>query len=138
MLAPTLTKSSQGYRDKLEVRAFADSLTQGDLQQLLEILNRPELKGSTHQNSPSGKTFREGELTTLAVAREGKVQQLSFASYFGVPSWVSNVGAGTDPEERLVAPLRKWLKTHVESRKVGVVKDAATTLCIPQFREIQP
>lgn len=127
-----MEKSTQGYRDKLKVRAFEDSLSETDLKQLQELLDRPELKSSMHQNSPSGKTFREGEITIVAVAREGyHLQQLSFASYFGVPGWVSNVNAGTDPEERLVAPLRKWLKAHVETRKVGVLKDAAATHCIP-------
>lgn len=127
-----MEKSSQRYSDKLKVRAFEDSLNKADLKQLQELLDLPELKASTHQNLPSGKVFREGELTTLAVARDGHIQQLSFASYFGVPGWVSNVSAGTDPEERIVAPLRKWLKARVETRKVGALQDATVTHCVPQ------
>ena len=133
-----MEKSSEGYRDKLKVRAFEDSLNETDLKELQDLLERPELKVSTHQNSASGKIFREGELTALAIARDGHLQQLSFASYFGVPGWVSNVNAGTDPEERVVAPLRKWLKTHIETRKVGIVKDAAATHCAAHSQETRP
>lgn len=133
-----MEKSLQRYGDKLKVRAFEDSLSEADLKQLQELLDLPELKASTHQNLPSGKEFREGELTTLAVARDGHIQQLSFASYFGVPGWVSNVSAGTDPEERIVAPLRKWLKARVETRKDGALNDAAATHCFPQSQERRP
>jgi hypothetical protein len=126
-----MEKSTQGYHDKLKVRAFEDSLTEPDLKQMQELLDRPDLKASTHQNSASEKMFREWELTTLAIARDGRIQQLRFASYFGVPAWISNVSASTDPEERVVTPLRKWLKAHIETRRVGEVKDATATHCIP-------
>ena len=127
-----MEKISEGYRDKLKVRAFEDSLRETDLKELQDLLDRPELKVSTHQNSASGKIFREGEFTALAIARDGHLQQLSFASYFGVPGSVSNLNSETDPEERVVASLRKWLKAYIETRKGGVVKDAAATHCAVQ------
>jgi len=131
-------KSTQGYHEKLRFRVFEDVLDNADLQQLETLLNRPELKSSTHRNLPEGKVFREGELTNLAVSREGRVQQLSFASYFGVPGWVSNVSAGTDPEERIITPLHKWLKAHVEAKKVAALQDAVPTHCFPQPQETHP
>jgi hypothetical protein len=125
-----MEKSNQRYREELRVRAFESSLSETDLRQLKELLDEPPLKSSTHQNFPSGKTFREGELTTLAVSRDGGIQQLSFANYFGVPGFVSNISSGTDPEERLVKPLRKWLKSRIETRKLDALPDASATRCI--------
>lgn len=127
-----MERSSQSYGEKLKFRAFEDMLNEEQLQQLENLLNEPGLKSSTHRNLPQGKLFREGELTALDVPRDGGVQELSFANYFGVPGWVSNVSSGTDPEERIVAPLRKWLKTHIEAKKSSPVQGAVSTHCVPQ------
>lgn len=133
-----MEKTTQDYHEKLRIRAFADALSDADVEGLRTLLDQPELKSSTHRNFPEGKVFREAELTTLSVSREGHVQQLSFASYFGVPGWVSNVSAGTDPEERIVSPLRKWLKEHVESKKTPPIRDAVQTHCQAQPGESHP
>jgi hypothetical protein len=74
----------------------------------------------------------------LAVSRDGHVQQLSFASYFGVPGFVSNINSGTDAEERIVRPLRKWLKTHIEARKLDALPDASVTHCVALPEVKQP
>jgi hypothetical protein len=124
-----MERSSQSYRDKLKLSAYEDSLNEEELEQLTQLLDEPTLKASSHQNIPSGKVFREGELTTLSVSRGDRTQQLSFADYFGVPGWVSNVNSGTDPEERVVKPLRKWLKSHVEDKKMGALSNASATRC---------
>lgn len=132
-----MEKSLRGYSSKHKVRAFEDSLGETDLEQLLALLDLPELKASTHQNLPEGKVFSEGELTTLAIGREGYIQRLNFASYFEQPGvFSSNVSVSTDPEERVVAPLRKWLKTRIETRKVGALQDATATRCVPQPQEL--
>jgi hypothetical protein len=127
-----MEKSSQSYYEKLKLRAFEEILPKADLEQLESLLNEPNLKSSTHRNLPQGKVFREGEITALDVSREGRVQQLSFASYFGVPGWASNISSGTDPEERIVAPLRKWLDAHVKAKKEAPIQGALQTHCIPQ------
>jgi len=127
-----MEKSSQGFNEKLKLRAFEDTLRNADLEQLESLLNEPKLKSSTHRNLAEGKVFREGEMTTLDVSREGRVQQLNFASYFGVPGWVSNVSSGTDPEERIVSPLRKWLEAHVKAKKEVPLQNAGPTHCVPQ------
>ncbi len=132
-----MEKSTQHYGDKLKVHTFEDSLSDAELQQLRELLDQPTLKASTHENFPAGKVFREGEITTLAVPRGGRIQQLSFASYFAVPGWVSNVSATTDREEKLVAPLRKWLKAHIETRKTPLA-DSAPTHCASQPQGANP
>jgi len=63
---------------------------------------------------------------------------LSFASYFGVPGWVSNISSGTDPEERIVAPLRKWLKSHIEGKKTAALENAVPTHCVAGPQETHP
>jgi len=133
-----LEKSTQGHNEKLKFRAFEDVLDTPDLEQLEALLNDSALKSSTHHNLPGGKIFQEGELTTLTVSRGGLIQQLSFASYFGVPGWVSNVSAGTDPEERIVTPLRKWLRNHVEAKKATALQNSVLTHCVPQRQETHP
>jgi hypothetical protein len=133
-----MEKTTQAYTEKLKLHAFEGVLEGAELRELGTLLDQPELKASTHSNLPQGKIFREGELTTLSVFREDRVQQLSFASYFGVPGWVSNVSAGTDPEERLVKPLRKWLKEHVEAIKAPALQNAEQTHCAARFGATRP
>jgi hypothetical protein len=41
-----MEKNTQCYHDKLKLRAFEDSLSEMDLKQLQELLDRPELKSS--------------------------------------------------------------------------------------------
>ena len=125
-----MEKSNQSNREKLTVRAYENSLSEPDLRQLKELLDDPPLKTSTHNNMPGEKIFREGELTTLAVSRDGRFQELSFTSYFGVPMLLSDVRSGTDPEERVVKPLRKWLKNRIESRKLEALRSAPATRCM--------
>jgi len=127
-----MEKSAQGSHEKLKLHTFEDTLQAADLEQLEGLLNEPKLKSSTHRNLAEGKIFREGEMTTLDVPREGHVQQLSFANYFGIPGWVSNVNAGTDPEERIVTPLRKWLDSHIKAKNEAALQNAVPTRCIPQ------
>jgi hypothetical protein len=122
-----MERSTQTHNDKLKLRVFEASLNAMELHELQEVIDEPQLTASTHQNSLGGKAFKEGELTTLTIPREGRMQQLSFASYSG-----SNVSAGTDPDERVVAPLRTWLKAHVEARKLGAINNTPATQCVPQ------
>jgi hypothetical protein len=127
-----MEKSSQSYHEEFTVRAFESSLSESELQQLQELLNEPMLEASTHQNLPTEKIVREGEFTALAVSRDGRTQQLSFANYLSDPVVASrfSVGRDADPEERLVKPLRKWLKSHIETRKLQALPKAAATRCI--------
>lgn len=127
-----MERSTQEFHEKLKLRAYEETLDDSDLRELIGLLNEPELKSSTHRNTPNGQVFREGELTTVAISRDQQIQQLAFANYFAVPGWVSNMGSSTDPEERLVKPLRKWLKTHIEGRKTTPVPNPIPTRCFAQ------
>jgi hypothetical protein len=110
------------------MRAFENSLKEDELKQLQELLDDPVLKASTHQKFETGYP-REGELTALAVSRDGRIQQLNFASYFDFNTL--HIAAGIDPDERLVMPLKKWLTHHVEARKLEELPNASATRCIP-------
>jgi hypothetical protein len=135
-----MEKSSQGHREEFTVRAFESSLSENELRQLQELLDEPMLKASTHQNFATEKFVREAEFTALAVSRDGRTQQLSFANYFTDPALASrlSVGHGADPEERLVKPLRKWLLSHIETRKLDALHDAPATRCIALPQAKQP
>jgi hypothetical protein len=132
-----LEKSNQSVGGKLMLRAFEDSLDQNELRQLQELLNEPKLRLRTHQNVSGKKFYRGRELTTLTVPRDRQIQQLSFANYLGVHGFVSDLGVVEDPEESLVKPIRKWLKTHIEARKLDVLPDALATRCtaLPQTKQ---
>jgi hypothetical protein len=43
---------------------------------------------------------------------------------------LSDVRSGTDPEERVVKPLRKWWKNRIESRKLDALRSAPATRCM--------
>jgi hypothetical protein len=122
-----MEKSTHSKGETSGLRAFEDSLNENDLQQLQELLDDPMLKGSAHQRFAISP-MREGEVTALAVSREGRTQQLSFASYFR--RYDKYIGAGIDPDERLVTPLRKWLQHHIEARKLEALPNASATSCI--------
>jgi hypothetical protein len=127
-----MEKSSQSYREEFTVRAFESSLSENELHQLRDLLDEPLLRASTHQNLTTARFVRESELTAVAVFREGHTQQLSFANYLSDPIFTSRLGAGhgEDPEDRLVKPLQKWLKSHIETRKLEALPGAAATRCV--------
>jgi hypothetical protein len=127
-----MEKSTQNSRENPKMRAFENSLSESELQQLQELLDEPALRASTHQILRTTKSFREGEVTAVAVSRDGRIQELSFATYFG---FASKRGApSVDLDDRLVRPLQRFLKSHVETRKLDALPDASVTRCtaLPQ------
>jgi hypothetical protein len=42
-----------------------------------------------------------------------------------------NLSTGIDPELDKIKPLRKWLKSNVEEKKMPVAKETTPTECIP-------
>jgi hypothetical protein len=133
-----LEKSKQSVGGNLKMRAFEGSLDENDLRQLKELLDEPKLRSSAYQNVSNWRSFTERELTILTIPRDREIQQLRFASYFGVPDLTSNIRFGTDPEEDLVSPLRKWVKSHIESRKLDALPNALATRCIAAPPTKQP
>ena len=125
-----MEKSTYSKGEKSRLRAFENSLNENELQQLQELLDDPVLKASKHQTFATRPGPREEEITALAVSRAGRTQQLNFASYFGYDT-NNHIGAGLDPDEPLVRPLQKWLKRHVEARKLESVPRATATRCVP-------
>jgi hypothetical protein len=128
-----MEKGTRSKGERFRMRVFENSLNEDELQQLQELLDDPVLKASTHQKFGTGYP-REGELTALAVSRDGRIQQLDFASYF---SFDTNI-VGIDPDERLVMPLQEWLKSHIEARKLVALPHAAATRCIPPPQAARP
>jgi hypothetical protein len=123
-----MEKSTQRKGDRLRMQAFENSLSENDLQQLQQLLDDPMLKASTHQRFATRRNPREGELTALAIPRDGRIQHLNFASYFGYNT--KYIGADLDPDESLVRPLQKWLKSHIEARKLEALPVASATRCV--------
>jgi hypothetical protein len=120
-----MEKSEQRYGGKLKVRAFENSLERPELQQLQGLLDSAKLKNSNHREVANKKSFRKRDVTTLAIPRDGKMQRLSFANY----NLTNRVMPETDPDEELILPLRKWLKGHVEARKLDAIPDATPATC---------
>ena len=123
-----MEKSTRNKGEKLRIRVVENSLNENELHQLRELLDDPMLKASTHQRFGTGYPH-EQELTALSVPRGERIQHLSFATYFGFDT--KYIGAGIDPDERLVAPLQKWLKSHIEAGKLEALPHASATGCIP-------
>ena len=122
----------QGYDEKLKIHAFEDTLPDAELEKLEGLLNEPKLKSSTHRYTAEDKVFREREMTTVVVPRQGHIQELTFANYFGEPAWVSDIGSGIDQEQGIISPLRKWLEGHVKAKKEVSLQNRVPTHCRPQ------
>jgi hypothetical protein len=123
----------QGYDDKLKVRAFEDVLADTEVERLESLLNEPKLKSSTHHYTAEDKVFREREMTTVDIPREGHMQELIFTNYFGEPAWASpDIGSGIDREQGIISPLRKWLEAHAKTKKEVPLHNGVPTQCLPQ------
>jgi hypothetical protein len=130
-----MEKSKQLYNSPLQSQVYLDSLSDGQMKELHELLDAPEISKLQHTTSATSGGAREGEMVNMAVPRGSTTQILSFASLFGVRTQQSgmkdNLSTGVDEELNNIKPLRKWLKSNVEDKKVPQAKDAASTNCIP-------
>jgi len=130
-----MEKSKQMYNAPLQSQIYLDSLSDGQIKNLRSLLDAPEISKLQHSTSNGVGGAREGETVNMAVPRASTTQVLSFASLFGVRTQQAgmkdNLSTGVDEELNNIKPLRKWLKSNVEDKKVPQAKDAASTSCIP-------
>jgi hypothetical protein len=130
-----MEKSKQEVGTKPETQVFLSALDTDQVKQLQAILDAPDLAKLQHVTTAVGRTAPEGERIYLDVPRGTQVQSLSFSSLFGVRTQAvglkDNLSTGVDPELDKIKPLRKWLKSNVEDKKVPVAKDTTPTECIP-------
>jgi len=133
-----MEKSKQELNAPLRTEVFHDALSEGQIKELRQILDAPDLANLQHQTTSVGLTVKEGETVNLVVPRGASTQKLSFASYFGVRTQEvglkDNLHTGVDAELPIIKPLRNWLKTNVESRKAGMEKNSPSTTCIPSIQ----
>jgi hypothetical protein len=129
-------KSSQEYMANIRLKAYAGTLSSsqvGELRTLLDAAGLKNIKHEAYQKRPAA----EASYTWLVIPRDGTVQYLRFARYFHVyadqdkPGGFSGLQYGVDPEERLVDPVRSWLKTNVEDQTVSALPDKTPTNCLP-------
>jgi len=126
----------QEYQAKIRLNVFSGSLTGTQLAELRGLLDVAELKNMKHMTYQK-RPAEEANYTSLMVPRESSVQQLRFAHYFHVladqdkPGGFAGLQYGVDPEEKVLDPLRDWLKKNVESQKVTPSPDTNPTNCFP-------
>ena len=130
-------KSSQEYLDGIQARAFEGSLTENQLTQLRALLDASDLKNMKHEADV--RVFSaEGDATSLAVPRDSTVQRLKFIHAFQVlgnrdkPGGYSGTQYALDSDERVLDPLRNWLKNNIDNQNANEVTGSAPTNCEPE------
>jgi hypothetical protein len=129
-----LEKSIQEFGSPVRPEIYRDTVDKAQVDELRQILNNPRL--TALPNSAAPPVFaREGELISLAVARDKSVQSLSFASFFGARTqekgMKDNTSLAVSANVELTHPIRKWVKQNMEERKTPQLKDVPSTSCIP-------
>jgi hypothetical protein len=129
-------KNSQRQGSVMKVQAVEGLLNSSQIAELRKILDFPALK-NLQGKTPPMVLFQEGEFTRLVVPRSAAIQRLSFASYFGVPpssreaGGLSNMRYGVNTDQRLLNPLREWLKKNVDKIKTNAISTSTGTGCLP-------
>lgn len=125
-----MEKGSQQISYKMKESVFEGAVPENELRELRQILDAPELKNERHQNLLEGLVVHDAEVTSLSVPREKEIQKLVFSSYFGSPSG-SKQASSSDDDTSPIEPIRKWLKTSIESQKLKPLKSALPNNCAP-------
>lgn len=120
-----------GILTKSEV--FRENLSKAQMDELQQILDNPKLVALPSNVAPAN-LGREGDLISLAVARDKSVQSLGFASSGPRPASASLQDAATvalSTNIGLTNPIRKWVKQNLEDVRAAPAKDVPMTTCIP-------
>jgi hypothetical protein len=129
-------KTKQEYMGKIQLHAFEGSLSSDQIEQLRELLDVAVLKNMKHDTEP--KAFSsEADATLLTIPRGSAIQRLKFSHAFQVvgnrdmPGGYSGMQYVVDSDERVLDPLRAWLKTHIVENNARVSEGASPTNCEP-------
>jgi hypothetical protein len=133
-----LERSEQHGSFQGKPRVYESTITPEQLDTLRRLLDAAELKSLEHNDMPERIAVQEADFTILSVLRDSGVQNLAFASYFGIRNdrrdTSKNAAASryaTDEDVKVVKPVRQWVKEAIESRKVAETKGATATDCVP-------
>jgi len=128
---------STTYQQKTNSKVYEGTVADAELARLKDILNEPSLRSSNHNPDPqNGIESRNTEIFTLAIPREDRLQELRFYSNTGLMlnyQLAADVKP-TDNDERLLKPLRSWLKDSIEKRKnASPLANATANHCAADF-----
>ena len=114
-------------------KVFEGTVDDPQLSRLRDILSEPALVDSTHYpDAPNGVRARNSETIELSIPREDRLQRLRFFSKSGlayVEPTPANQVVTTDMDDKLLKPIRSWLKDSIEKRKSAAVPDAKPNHC---------
>ncbi len=131
----TRTTSEAGAVSTAKV--FEGKVDDAELSRLKEILNEPALVDSAHYPAPpNGVRARNSETVELSIPREDRLQKLRFFSKSGlayVEPTPANQIVTTDTDEKLLKPIRSWLKDSIEKHKDALVPDGKPNHCSLTF-----
>jgi len=129
-------KTKQLLNDKPRSQVFLNSLSQGQIGELKQLLSDPQVANLEHTTDAVVGGIREGDIINLDIPRAQRTQVLSFATRFGVRTQAigmkDNLTTQVDEELNNIKPLRKWLKSNVEDKKGSAAKDEAANTCLPE------
>jgi hypothetical protein len=132
-------RNTQEYMGRIQAHAFEGSITGEQLTELRALLDAPELKGMEQKQKAEAKVFSaEADATSLAVPRDSTVQRLRFSHAFQVlgnrdkPGGYSGTQYILDPDERVLDPLRDWLKSNLDNQDATAVTLTSPTNCEPE------
>jgi hypothetical protein len=128
--------STQAYGAQPRLQALEGSLNSTQLAELHTLLDAAELKNLKHEASCK-LAFGEGDFTVLTVPRQFTVQRVTFDHCFNVlgnrdkPGGYSGMQYVVTPEERVLDPIREWLKTNLENQTLASRSASAPVSCDP-------
>jgi hypothetical protein len=124
-----MERGSQQISYKMKASVFGGSVSDGELRELKQILDDPRLKSERHQDRLPDVAIREAEVISLSVPREKEIQQLVFSDYSGALFGRQGSAASSSADTSAIEPLRTWLKTAIENKKLAPLKSAPPNNC---------
>jgi hypothetical protein len=124
-----MERGSQQISFKMKASVFAGSVSDGELRELRQMLDEPRLKNERHQNRLPDMAVRDAEVISVSVPREGEIQELVFSDYSGSLFGLQGSAANSTADTGAIEPLRRWLKTAIENKKLAPLKSAQPNNC---------
>ncbi len=113
-------RTGQTYGAARQDKVVDGQLDSEALQQLKVLLEAQELKDSPGDSDiDATRLMMEGDMTSLVVPRNGKVQNLLFSSSFNTIGHPKEIGGLSNltyhiADQSVLKPLTQWMKEHTE------------------------
>jgi hypothetical protein len=124
-----MEKGNQPATFKMKTTVFEGSVMDGELQELRQIHDAPDLKNLHHKNHIPSMTVRDADVISVSIPRDNETQELVFSGYVAVRSHGKGAPSSVTDDTSSIEPIQKWFETLLESKDLAPMKSAHANNC---------